>query len=60
MSLLNKLAFLFFLAGFYGPSNAAVEGVEFSACSGIFSAAEEGKGDKKDGGKKEEEEPDCE
>lgn len=59
MSLLNKLVFLLFLVGLYGPSYAAVDGAEFSACS-VFSEAEEGKGDKKDGDKKEEEEPDCE
>lgn len=58
MSVLNKLVFLLLLASFYGPAYAAVDSAEFSACD-VFSEAEEGKGDKKEGGE-EEEEPDCE
>ena len=59
MSLLKKLVFLLFLVGLYVPSYAAVDSAEYSVCS-VFSEAEEGKGDKKDGDKSGEEEPDCE
>lgn len=59
MSLLKKLVFLLLLVSFYGSSYAAVDSTEFTACS-VFSEAEEGKGDKKEGDKKGEEEPDCE
>ena len=57
MSLLKKLVFLLLLASVYSPSFAAVDSFDLAACS-VFSEAEEG--DKKEGGKEEEEEPDCE
>jgi hypothetical protein len=60
MSLFNKLVFLLIFLGFYGSLNAAVQSAGFSACSTVFSDAEQGKGDEKDGKGKEEEEPDCE
>jgi len=59
MSPLKKLVILLFLVGFYSPSYAAVDVTDFTSCT-VFSEAEESKGDKKDGDKKEEEEPDCE
>lgn len=54
MKQLNKLILLLFLAGFYAPVFAAVQGVDLGTCS-VYSEEE-----KKDGDKKTEEEPDCE
>lgn len=58
MRLLNKLVFFLFLVGLFTPSYASVDGEDLAACD-IFNAGDDGKGDKKEGGEKEEE-PDCE
>jgi len=56
MNLLNKIILLVMLTGFFSPAFAAVDGIDFTACS-VFSDDD----GKKDGDKKEaEEEPDCE
>ncbi len=57
MSVLKKLFFLLLLVGAYGPAIAAVEGVNLDLC-GVYS--DKDGADKKQGGKEEEEEPDCE
>ena len=56
MRLLSKIVFLLLLVSVFGPSYAAVDGVDATGCQ-VFSD-----GDKKDGDKKGEgeEEPDCE
>ena len=58
MNPLNKLMALLLLAGFYLPSYASVDDVELITCS-VYSDNEK-EGEKKDGKKGEEEEPDCE
>jgi hypothetical protein len=59
MSLLYKLVFFLFLAGLYTPSYATDDGAADLAACDTFNEADDGKGDKKEGGEKEEE-PDCE
>lgn len=56
MNLLKKISILLLLVGFYSPAFAAVDGFEPATCS-VYSEAD---GDDKNGGEKEEEEPDCE
>ncbi|NOQ70279.1 MAG: hypothetical protein GQ573_09240 [Gammaproteobacteria bacterium] len=60
MKLLKNLFVFLLLPGFYAPSYAAVSDVELVSC-GVFNDENGDAGDKKEGGKKgEEEEPDCE
>ncbi len=59
MKLLKSLFVLLLLAGFYAPSYAAVSAVELVPC-GVFNDENSNAGEKKEGSKEGEEEPECE